>query len=185
MPSPRRPALRPPSMTRRKWLLIPIDPRTRNQWALVRHSVSPLWGTRLGMILSKTLIRSVKRNSSSVSETSWTSLTFPVRRSFMASETGARTYAFWRLREDLGLRMDNDAHVREAVRLDVSRVCGPAHLHHLHGGLHLAVRALDKSQADHPVTHVLHEAVARRPRALVLALRSHDRRSPGLSDLIA
>src|SRR3990170_3862476 len=182
MTSTRRTRIRAPSMTRRKWLLIPIDPRTRNQWALVRHSVSPLWGTRLGMILSKTLIWSVKRNSSSVSETS---LTFPVRRSFMASETGARTYAFWRLCEDLGLRMDNDAHVREAVRLDVSRVRGPAHLHHLHGGLYLAVRALDKSQADHPVTYVLHEAIARRPWVLILDLRSHDRRSPGLSDLIA
>src|SRR3972149_1217272 len=150
MPSTRRTRIRSPSRTRRKWLLIPIDPRTRNQWALVRHSVSPWGGTRLGMILSKTLIRSVKRNSSSVSETSWTSLTFPVRRSFMASETGARTYAFWRLCEDLGLRMDNDAHVREAVRLDVSRVRGPAPLHHPHGALYLAVPALDTPQPDPP-----------------------------------
>jgi len=33
-----------------------MDVATQNQCALVRHNVSPLWVTRLGITLSKTLI---------------------------------------------------------------------------------------------------------------------------------
>src|SRR5437899_11247345 len=79
----RRTRMRFPSRTRKKWVRTPRPSTSLNQCAEVRQRVSPLCRTRAGITLSNTLIWSVKTNSSSVLETSYTSLTLPLRRNRM------------------------------------------------------------------------------------------------------
>src|SRR5439155_25756988 len=80
----RRTRIRFPSMTLRKCVRTPRAWTTLNQWADVRHSVSPLYGMRVGITLSNTLIWSVKTYSSSPSETSYTSFTLRFLRNRIA-----------------------------------------------------------------------------------------------------
>src|SRR5437867_2232481 len=87
--------------------------------------------------------------------------------------------------EDFHVAVDFDSLVRDAVRLHGPRMLEAPHLDHLDHELDVPVLPLVEAQTDHAVADVLDEAVAARPRVVVLDLRREDARGARRLELLA